>query len=166
MPKTDKKNESTDTPSYPKNLKISKNDLQFIRTLEDFDLTMLISEIHDNGWNVAQRTLSIMRGALAVRNKTDHEKIPIHVCSLYYEGETQNWKTFPIGKHSGIHRCKYCNATHGNWWRMDDEDYGYKYHIILCGLCEHTSPYDKDLDVSWHGERLTEESDISHLSDT
>jgi hypothetical protein len=32
------------------NLKIDKEDLAFIRRLEDFDLIMLLSEIHYNGW--------------------------------------------------------------------------------------------------------------------
>ena len=31
-----------------------------IRRLTDFDLTMLISEIHDHGWPVARRTLAMM----------------------------------------------------------------------------------------------------------
>ena len=32
------------------NQKITKEELDWIRTLEDFDLTMLISEINDHGW--------------------------------------------------------------------------------------------------------------------
>jgi hypothetical protein len=32
------------------NQKISKEELAFIRTLNDFDLTMFISEVHDHGW--------------------------------------------------------------------------------------------------------------------
>ena len=31
-----------------------------IRVLDDFDLIMLISEIHDHGWDIAQRTLDAM----------------------------------------------------------------------------------------------------------
>ena len=46
------------------NLIISKADLAFIKSLEDFDLIMLLSEIEDNGWFHAQNTLVIMKEAL------------------------------------------------------------------------------------------------------
>lgn len=49
-----------------KNQKISKKDLDFIRSLEDFDLTMLISEVHDHGWGVAKETLKFIKMSYAV----------------------------------------------------------------------------------------------------
>jgi hypothetical protein len=33
--------------------------------LEDFDLTMMLSEIHDNGWITARRTLPMILEAVA-----------------------------------------------------------------------------------------------------
>jgi hypothetical protein len=35
----------------------------FIRSLSNFDLGMLVSEIHDHGWKVARVTLACMPGA-------------------------------------------------------------------------------------------------------
>ena len=45
------------------NQEISPKELAFIRQLEDFDLTMLISEVHDHGWEHAKRTMYMMPGA-------------------------------------------------------------------------------------------------------
>jgi hypothetical protein len=45
------------------NLVISKDDLDFIRKLEDFDLIMLLSETHDHGWQDAM--LRTMRESIA-----------------------------------------------------------------------------------------------------
>jgi hypothetical protein len=42
------------------NQKVSTQELAKIRQLADFDLIMLISEIHDHGWGVARRTLAMM----------------------------------------------------------------------------------------------------------
>jgi len=42
------------------NQEVTKQELAKIRSLDDFDLIMLISEIHDHGWTVARRTLAIM----------------------------------------------------------------------------------------------------------
>ena len=42
------------------NQKVSATELAKIRKLQDFDLIMLISEIHDHGWKVAQETLRLM----------------------------------------------------------------------------------------------------------
>ena len=42
------------------NQHITPEQLTKIRVLDDFDLIMLISEIHDHGWQVASRTLSMM----------------------------------------------------------------------------------------------------------
>jgi len=44
------------------NQSVSKEQLEKIRSLDDFDLTMLISEIHDHGWTVATKTLELMPG--------------------------------------------------------------------------------------------------------
>lgn len=42
------------------NQKVSKEELAKIRKLDDFDLIMLISEVHDNGWPEARKTLGLM----------------------------------------------------------------------------------------------------------
>lgn len=42
------------------NQNVSDEQLQKIRQLDDFDLIMLISEIHDHGWHVARVTLDLM----------------------------------------------------------------------------------------------------------
>jgi hypothetical protein len=42
------------------NQKITPEQLAKIRRLKDFDLIMLISEIHDHGWPVAAATLAMM----------------------------------------------------------------------------------------------------------
>jgi hypothetical protein len=42
------------------NQKVTKQQLDKIRKLTDFDLIMLISEIHDHGWIVAAKTLEMM----------------------------------------------------------------------------------------------------------
>lgn len=31
-----------------------------IRTLDDFEIVMLISDVHDHGWNIASKTLELM----------------------------------------------------------------------------------------------------------
>jgi len=43
-----------------KNQQISKEELAKIKCLDDFDLTMLISEVHDHGWPTARKTLELM----------------------------------------------------------------------------------------------------------
>lgn len=42
------------------NRAVIKAELDKIRGLEDFDLIMFISEIHDHGWDVARVTLAMM----------------------------------------------------------------------------------------------------------
>jgi hypothetical protein len=42
------------------NQEVSTKELAKIRKFEDFDLIMLISDIHDHGWEVARRTLRMM----------------------------------------------------------------------------------------------------------
>ncbi len=39
------------------NIEITKAELRNLRELPDFDLTMILSDIHDNGWPVARETL-------------------------------------------------------------------------------------------------------------
>lgn len=51
------------TPPGFINIEVSSQELAQIRGLGDFDLTMLLSEIHDHGWPVAQRTLPLMAKA-------------------------------------------------------------------------------------------------------
>jgi hypothetical protein len=43
-----------------KNQRVTPAELTKIRNLEDFDLIMLISEIHDHGWLAARATLVLM----------------------------------------------------------------------------------------------------------
>ena len=43
------------------NVRMSKADLDFIRNLRNFDLTMLISEVNDDGWDYAAKMLPRMR---------------------------------------------------------------------------------------------------------
>jgi len=42
------------------NQKVTEAEMAKIRRLDDFDLKMLISEIHDHGWPVARKTLAMM----------------------------------------------------------------------------------------------------------
>jgi hypothetical protein len=42
------------------NQQVTTTELAKIRNLDDFDLIMLISEIHDHGWPIARKTLAIM----------------------------------------------------------------------------------------------------------
>lgn len=42
------------------NRKVTKAEMAKIRRLGDFDLIMLISEIHDHGWEVARKTLTMI----------------------------------------------------------------------------------------------------------
>ena len=46
------------------NLSIEKKDLDFIRSLKDLDLVMLISEINDHGWDRAKSLLPHIRKTL------------------------------------------------------------------------------------------------------
>jgi hypothetical protein len=45
------------------NRTVTDDELTQIRGLDDFNLVMLISEIHDHGWHVARRTLAMMPGS-------------------------------------------------------------------------------------------------------
>jgi hypothetical protein len=42
------------------NQRVTPKEIAKIRKLEDFDLIMLISEIHDHGWPMARATLCLM----------------------------------------------------------------------------------------------------------
>ena len=42
------------------NQEVTPEEMQKIRSLADFDLTMLVSEIHDNGWDAGRKTLAMM----------------------------------------------------------------------------------------------------------
>ena len=46
---------------------VTKSQCDFIRSLEDFDLTMLISEIHEHGWKQARELLPLIKEAIEVR---------------------------------------------------------------------------------------------------
>jgi hypothetical protein len=43
---------------------VDKKDLDFVRSLKDFDLNMLLSEINDHGWDKAKGLLPLIRKTL------------------------------------------------------------------------------------------------------
>jgi hypothetical protein len=45
------------------NIKATKEELAEVRSLEDFDLTMFLSELRDHGWESALRLLTMIRAA-------------------------------------------------------------------------------------------------------
>lgn len=47
-----------------KNIEITKVEIEFIRELGDFDLTMLLSEIHEHGWPAARKLMLAMAEAI------------------------------------------------------------------------------------------------------
>jgi hypothetical protein len=52
-----------------KNLRIHKSQISTIRSLPDFDLIMLLSEINDHGWEVAKHLLPLMRKTVTNKAK-------------------------------------------------------------------------------------------------
>ena len=50
------------------NIEITPQELAFIRSLEDFDLTMFLSELHDHGWPIARELLADIEKSLAKPN--------------------------------------------------------------------------------------------------
>ena len=42
------------------NIDITKEELAKVRSLEEFDLVMFLSELHDHGWPVARKTLAMI----------------------------------------------------------------------------------------------------------
>lgn len=42
------------------NVELTADEMGAIRTMSDFDLTMLISEIHDHGWPVARSLIPLI----------------------------------------------------------------------------------------------------------
>lgn len=46
-----------------KNIQITKEEIDFIKGLEDFDLKMLLSEIHEFGWPQTRKLIHIMAEA-------------------------------------------------------------------------------------------------------
>jgi hypothetical protein len=49
------------------NQEITADELKFIRSLSDFDLTMFLSEIHDHGWPEARKLLAMIHEATQKR---------------------------------------------------------------------------------------------------
>ena len=64
-PKIDKTHPSKVLFGANPDRRISAEDLAFIRRLPDFDLTMLISDIHDHGWTIARNTLKSQKQCAA-----------------------------------------------------------------------------------------------------
>jgi len=56
-----------------KNISIMSNELAFIRSLDDFDLTMFLSDLHEHGWPIARFTLSLQAKARANAAATQGE---------------------------------------------------------------------------------------------
>ena len=52
-----------------KNLILSQDELKAIRELDDFDLIMLLSEIHDHGWPSAKVILDVLRNLSDGKNE-------------------------------------------------------------------------------------------------
>jgi len=48
-------------------IEITKDELSLIRSFEDFDLTMFLSELHDFGWPQARRLLPDIKKAMEMR---------------------------------------------------------------------------------------------------
>lgn len=46
------------------NIRITSGEMKFIRSLGDFDLKMLLSEIHDHGWPTARKLLPLIAQSL------------------------------------------------------------------------------------------------------
>jgi hypothetical protein len=46
------------------NQEVTEREIAKIRQLDNFDLVMLVSEIHDHGWPVARKTLAMMLSGL------------------------------------------------------------------------------------------------------
>jgi hypothetical protein len=57
-----------------KNIKITAEELRQLRELPDFDLTMILSDIHDNGWLVARKTLAAAVRAVLKNNGVSTDK--------------------------------------------------------------------------------------------
>jgi hypothetical protein len=43
-----------------KNQRITEEEMRAVRTMSDFDLRMLISEIHDHGWPIARKLIPLI----------------------------------------------------------------------------------------------------------
>jgi hypothetical protein len=50
------------------NLEIDDETLAFIKSLDNWDLIMLLSEINDHGWDMAERMLKDVKKHYATRN--------------------------------------------------------------------------------------------------
>lgn len=51
---------------------VTPDELAKIRGLDDFDLTLFVSELHDHGWSVAAVTLELMPDKRASRHEGFH----------------------------------------------------------------------------------------------
>lgn len=51
------------------NLEVDSETLGLIRRLSDFDLSMLLSEVHDHGWYVAKKLIPMMVAADDARGR-------------------------------------------------------------------------------------------------
>ena len=56
------------------NIRISKQRLQWVRELDDIDLTMLLSEINDYGWGKAKRLIPLIEESIAYSAKKENKQ--------------------------------------------------------------------------------------------
>jgi hypothetical protein len=55
------------------NIDITPEEIEQVRRLPDFDLTMILSEIHDHGWPMARRTLAMAVEAIETSKRRKHD---------------------------------------------------------------------------------------------
>jgi hypothetical protein len=60
-------------PHSARKMPVTDEELDMIRGLNDFDLIMLISEIHDHGWPIARKTLGTIKPSIE-GERIAHEK--------------------------------------------------------------------------------------------
>ena len=61
--------------TFGENCDVSDEEIEHIRSLENFDLIMLISEIHEHGWDIARGTLSVVPRGLWFSTRATHHEV-------------------------------------------------------------------------------------------
>jgi hypothetical protein len=87
------------------------------------------------------RSTSIKMRTESLERRRNHPKWPSHKTTFEPpHGRTQVFEIMPIGKAKHRGYCKYCYATHSNWWAMDPREASIDGDpMLLCGRCEYTS---------------------------
>jgi len=129
-----------------KNQNVSAKEMKKIRNLADFDLVMLISEIHDHGWLVARQTLKLMppkdKDAPSIPKGHSEElaKNLAKLVSRYRDLYTERKPDI-----SGQHYCKYC-------YQDVTLEVGPDFSIVICSKCGYgLAPMDE---LCEHGSYL------------